>query len=189
MDISAHLLEPLRALGAVHFSIAMNFVSDRDLRVYCDYPAEWQERYFKEALYLKDPVFLAAPGLRGATPWSEIALPGADDAVLEQARECGVQNGFSVPVWLAGEEHVVSITLDNIKIPSPSHGDAITREARRLIALLAELPGPGVSRLQSRVYFLASQGLKPSEIVRILRDRVDCVSIADVPPDFETRMN
>ena len=167
------MLEPLRALGAAHFSIVLNMISHRGIRVYCDYPSAWQDLYFRNTLYLEDPVFIGAPALRDATTWQDLATGYPVGNVVDQAREFGLHNGISIPVWIDSDGHMLSITLDNTTSPSRSHKDALIREARWLVASLAELPGDETSRLHSRVRFLATQGLAPQEIVEVLRDRVD----------------
>ena len=171
MEVSPALLEPLRTLGAVHFSIALNLVSDRELRVYCDYPSDWQDLYFRKALYFDDPVFLSAPFLRETVTWMDLGHLFPHSSVIGQAREHGLENGLSIPVRIGDNTHVVSITLDQVSSPTPSHRSALLRAARQLGATLADRPCDAMSRIQSLAYFLASHGLKPGEIADILQDQ------------------
>ncbi|MEM9063157.1 MAG: autoinducer binding domain-containing protein [Pseudomonadota bacterium] len=173
MHVSPLLLSPLRDLGATHFSIVLNMVSDRDYRVYCDYPEQWQHLYFQKMLYLCDPVFFCAPHISDAMTWDEIAGCYPSGHVVQKARSFGLDNGVTIPVDIGEDRHLVSLTLDATPAPSRSHRDALVRAARKLTAALAEGPDPEVSRFQSRVLFLQSQGVSSNDIVRILSAAYD----------------
>lgn len=170
MEISPALLEPMRALGATQFSIVLNLVSARDLRVYCDYLSSWQDLYFRKTLYLEDPVFLAARHLSDATTWGEISAAFPTGNVVDQASEFGIRDGLSVPVQLGENRHMVSVTLDGVSDPTRSHRDALVLAARQLVATLDDRPRAQVSRLQSWIYLLSSQGLTPIEISDIIAE-------------------
>lgn len=168
MEVSTALLQPMCALGATQFSIALNLVSNRDLRVYCDYLSAWQDRYFCQALYLEDPVFAAARTLSDAVTWKEISASFPTGNVVDQATDYGLLHGISIPVQIGEDRHLVSVTLDNIADPTKSHRDALVLAARQLVAMLDDRPGAEVSRLQSRIQFLSSHGLTPTEIADII---------------------
>ena len=168
MEVSPGLLEHLRVLGASHFSIALNVISNRDLRVYCDYPAEWQDRYFLNMLYLKDPVYHALPALRTATRWQDIAAPFAAGNVVDLAQDHGLTNGLSIPVRIGDDHHLVSVTLDGTCTPSASHLDALTRAARTLVSELDDRGEDDISRIQSVIAFFQAQGMDPTRIADLL---------------------
>lgn len=168
MEISPTLLEPMRALGATQFSIAMNLVSARDIRVYCDYLSSWQDRYFRKTLYLQDPVFLAARHLDDATTWKEVSASFPSGNVVDQAADFGMLDGISISVQIGEDRHLVSVTLDGVPNPTRSHRDALVLAARQLVATLDDRPGAELSRLQSWIYLLSSQGLTPIEIADVI---------------------
>ncbi|MGD1922822.1 MAG: autoinducer binding domain-containing protein [Paracoccaceae bacterium] len=177
MHVPQPLLVPLRELGASHFSIVLNMVSDRGYRVYCDYPQQWLDLYFRQMLYLCDPVFFCAPHLEDATTWTEIAAEFPTDHVVRKARDFGLDNGMTIPVDIGDDRHLVSVTLDDVETPSRSHRDALVLAARELVATLADMADPEVSRFQSRVLFLQEQGLSTAEIVRIISGVYDGAEI------------
>lgn len=65
------------------------------------YPDEWQKRYFSRGYVYKDPIVQAV--CSGTTPfaWSDV-LARCDEAasrrVLLEAADCGIADGFTVPV-------------------------------------------------------------------------------------------
>lgn len=173
MQVSPELLEHLRVLGATQFAIAMNIVSNREIKVYCDYPAAWQDRYFSEGLFAVDPVFHAAGRISEATLWDDIAAPFAAGNVVDQARDFGVSNGISIPVRVGDDRHVVSVTLEGNRPPSQSHRDALTRATRRLVMELDCRQGEAHTRMQSVISFLTAQGMSPTQIADILQANID----------------
>lgn len=168
MDISADLLNPLRKLGAEQFSVVLNMVSSRDYRVYCDYPAEWQNLYFRTALYKCDPVFQMAEHLSQPRTWDEIARPFQFGNVIDMARDFGMTNGVTIPVQMGKHMHMVSLTLSGKAAPTMAHRRALLRASKKLVVTLDSQTEQNVSRMQSRIAFLAAQGMSPTQIADIL---------------------
>ena len=71
------------------------------------FPESWQERYFQKGYYKLDP--LIARGLQGVLPlkWSDLErepLSKPQTSVMHEARDHGLEHGFTVPVHGHGGE-------------------------------------------------------------------------------------
>ncbi len=66
-------------------------------------PPEWCRRYLERKYYALDPVVRRTPMFAGPFLWDELAkghrLQACEQRVLREAREAGLKNGVSVPLF------------------------------------------------------------------------------------------
>src|ERR1700730_6509609 len=83
--------EPLHLPGHAAPAIALNF------------PADWRDHYFEQKYYEVDPVVRRTPTFAGPFLWTQLAerfrLCPSEQLVLDEAREAGLKNGVSVPLF------------------------------------------------------------------------------------------
>lgn len=102
------------AIDAESYLIANVPMPGQDLRTHviaARLPEAWTARYLRDGLWRSDPVYLGARGARVAMREAELGelglAPGADEAVLAEARANGVRNRHAVPCVRPGKYHVL----------------------------------------------------------------------------------
>jgi LuxR family transcriptional regulator, quorum-sensing system regulator BjaR1 len=78
----------------------------------------WFDRYMEQGFYKHDP--MAQRTRESAQPffWSEVGVEhAAAKRVMSEAAECGLRDGFSVPIGPAGEQSCVTMGGERLEIP------------------------------------------------------------------------
>jgi LuxR family transcriptional regulator, quorum-sensing system regulator CciR len=98
------------AVGSDFYALHQHPVSasrySQDLRIH-NYPPEWEECYDRRRLGLADPVHRASHLMACGFLWREVAaivpLGDRDHAMIEEGRQFGLVDGFTIPVHVPGD--------------------------------------------------------------------------------------
>ncbi|KYH01531.1 LuxR family transcriptional regulator [Bradyrhizobium sp. DOA1] len=101
------------AYGAITFSEPLRLPGCPPPLVAMKVPPEWCQRYLERKYYTLDPMVRRTPMFAGPFLWDELAkehrLQACEQRVLREAREAGLKNGVSVPLFgLSGRISVMS---------------------------------------------------------------------------------
>lgn len=177
------MAEITRAMGFRHFALVRHIdmaPADRALHI-IDYPPAWVERFEARQLYRRDPIHRASHRTTVGFAWSAvqslIVLTAADRAILADAHEAGLGDGFTVPAHIPGEANgSCSFAmdrgegLDSDQLPFAQLIGAFAFEAARRLARADQLPcqSPILTDRQAECVTLVARGKTDWEIGQIL---------------------
>jgi len=98
-----------RAMGFRHFALVhhVNLQPGSNGIHIVDYPEEWVDRFQTRRLYASDPIHRASSRTAVGFTWSQlgrlIEVTAFDKAILAEARDAGLGEGFTVPAHIPGE--------------------------------------------------------------------------------------
>lgn len=121
----------------------------------------WFDRYMDQNHYLNDPMAAHTRIATQAFFWDEVpcsALSKAANRVMEEAAECGLRSGFSVPILgSTGEQSCV--TMGGMKLDIPPRG----REALQLLSIFAHGKAQALRMAQSQTAARSYEALTARE--------------------------
>jgi DNA-binding CsgD family transcriptional regulator len=91
------------AFGALTYQERLHLPGHPAPAIAMNFPEHWRNHYFEKKYYEVDPVVRRTPTLPGPFLWSQLAerfrLHPNEQLVLDEAREAGLKNGLSVPLF------------------------------------------------------------------------------------------
>lgn len=172
------LAETTIELGFSYFALlhhaGVSGASGRYLRL-DNYPGAWREHFLRQGYGLHDPVHFASRRSGAAFCWTDLSnlvrLDAAQLKVLEQSRDYGLGDGFTVPVNVFGE-------------PAGSCSFAAAEGAALPTSRLSCAALIGLAAFQAGRRLLRGSG--PVRRVRLSRREAECLRlVADGKTDWE----
>lgn len=167
-----------------HPAAASRYV--RDLRIH-NYPREWEESYDRRRLGLSDPVHRTSQrrafGFRWRDMHTIIPFYERDITMLDEARQFGIWDGFTIPEHVPGERPG-SVTFafdrgrefpDEALLLAEGLGDLAFQQAMIIDGRRPPRQSPRLTDRQLEVVVLIGQDKTNSEIGDILAIREDTV--------------
>lgn len=109
-DLNLAMSEVTRALGFQYFALTHHvdpLKGDTAAIRLHNYPDQWADHYDRQALSLSDPVHRASHVTGFGFQWSNIPrlipLSRTDQIILDEGRQQGIGDGYTVPVNVPGE--------------------------------------------------------------------------------------
>jgi DNA-binding CsgD family transcriptional regulator len=185
------LLEAGRSMGFEFFALAHHPQAWRrresDLRIH-NYPREWELCYDRRRLGLSDPIHRASHLNASGFRWSEVAgiipVTDRDRAMLQEARGFGIDDGYTVPTNVPGEQYgsVTFATTQGVPFPDQMllYAEAfghLAFQAARVVDGHRALPRKSaVTDRQLEIVVLIGQDKTDSEMAQILGVKEDTVT-------------
>ena len=185
-DLRAAMSAICERLGMPYFALTHHVdvanTPGKAIRLH-NYPLEWAEYYDANALGVSDPVHRASHMTSVGFRWSKlaemIALTPADRRMLEQGREQGIGDGFTVPANVPGEARgscsfasgAAEPLSDTNLMMAQLTGAFAFEGARRLWStrsIGSDRPAPVLTDRQRDCVVWAARGKSDWEISRIL---------------------
>lgn len=179
-----------QAMGFDYFALQHHSIDaspkHRELRIH-NYPREWETSYDRRQLGRADPIHRASQQRAAGFLWRDvphlIPFGKRDEAMLREARQFGILDGFTVPSHVLGERPG-SMTFAFAKGQGFSNealllaeglGHLIFQKARMIVGQRPYLGTPRVTDRQLEIIILLGQDKINGEIADILSIKEDTV--------------
>jgi DNA-binding CsgD family transcriptional regulator len=185
------LAEASRAMGFGFFALSHHPQTwcrkESDLRIH-DYPKEWAVSYDQRRLGLSDPIHRAshvhASGFRWRDVSKIIPVTGRDQAMLREARSFGIEDGYTIPANVPGEQYgsVTFATGDVAAFPveqlifAEAFGHIGFQTARIIDGRRPAVRKPNVTDRQLEIVVLIGQDKTDGEMAQILDVKEDTIA-------------
>jgi DNA-binding CsgD family transcriptional regulator len=167
-DLADVLVAVSAAMGFAYFAIShhvdMKRAGNRTIRLH-NYPDQWADYHDRNTLGVLDPVHRASHVTSFGFRWSQmsrmIPMTARDKLILDQGRDEGIGDGFTVPANVPGEAN-----------GSCSFANPAGREIDPKMLFLAQLIGAGAFDAARRLW-----GIRPQQeaLVAITDRQRDCL--------------
>lgn len=108
-DIAARLFEEMERCGIAYVACASHVDPLRPPRgavAMVNYPIAWLNRFSEQRYAARDPMFFGARASPYSFWWNEYVetqkLAPDQKRILEEASECGIKNGLTIPIYSPG---------------------------------------------------------------------------------------
>jgi len=164
------LMEMTPRMGFRHFALVhhIDLNAGRGNRIHIvDYPPNWAECFESRRLFGRDPIHRASHRTNIGFVWSNVGdlidLTSADRAILNDAYQAGLGDGFTIPAHLPGE-------LNGSCSFAMSRGDDIDRDQLPYVQLVGAFAFEAARRMRS-------VGAPKIETPRLTDRQAECVAL------------